>query len=74
MEAARGSRQHITRRLFAGRETLLDEDMTDEQIEDELSPVAVQLAYAASHLGQAAEAMTTYEVTAHGKHGDVQTL
>ena len=46
----------------AGRETLLDEDLTDDQIEEELAPVTVQLAYAASQLGNAAEALGTYEV------------
>lgn len=50
----------------AGRETLLDEDLTDEQIEDELAPVTVQLAYAKSQLGNPAEALSTYEVTPIG--------
>ena len=49
-----------------GRETLLDEDLTDEQIEDELAPVTVQLAYAKSRLGYPAEALSTYEVTLIG--------
>ena len=49
-----------------GRETLLDEDLTDEQIEDELAPVTVQLAYAKSQLGNPAEALSTYEVTPIG--------
>ena len=49
----------------AGRETLLDEDLTDEQIEDELAPVTVQLAYASSQLGNPAEALSTYEVCVH---------
>ena len=51
----------------AGRETLLDEDLTDEQIEDELAPVTVQLAYASSQLGAPAEALGTYEVCTSGQ-------
>lgn len=50
----------------AGRETLLDEDLTDEQIEDELAPVTVQLAYASSQLGSPAETLSTYEVGTKG--------
>ncbi len=47
-----------------GRETLLDEELTEEQVEEELAPVTVQLAYTAAQLGRAAEALSTYEVSA----------
>lgn len=47
----------------SGRETLLDEELTEEQVEEELSPVTVQLAYTAAQLGEAAEAISTYEVS-----------
>ncbi|CAL5219381.1 g1203 [Coccomyxa viridis] len=55
---ARSELEHAQR---LGRETLLDEDLTDEQIEDELAPVTVQLAYASSQLGNPAETLSTYE-------------
>ncbi len=51
----------------AGRETLLDEDLTDKQIEEELAPVTLQLAYATAQLGDPAEALSTYKVTGHGQ-------
>ncbi|CAL8460581.1 g110 [Coccomyxa elongata] len=44
-----------------GRETLLDEELTEEQVEEELAPVTVQLAYTAAQLGRTAEALSTYE-------------
>ncbi|KAK9908732.1 hypothetical protein WJX75_002041 [Coccomyxa subellipsoidea] len=44
-----------------GRETLLDEELTEEQVEEELAPVTVQLAYTAAQLGRTEEALTTYE-------------
>ncbi len=50
--------------IASGRETLLDEELTEEQVEEELAPVTVQLAYTAAQLGRTAEALSTYEVSA----------
>ena len=49
-----------------GRETLLDEDLDEGQVEEELAPLTVQLAYAAARLGGSAEAISAYEVRAPG--------
>jgi signal recognition particle subunit SRP72 len=48
--------------FIAGRETLLDEELSEEQVEEELAPVTVQLAYTAGQLGRSAEAAAAYEV------------
>ena len=48
----------------AGRETLLDEDLDEAQVEEELAPLAVQLAYAGARLGHSMEAISAYEVRA----------
>lgn len=49
--------------LIAGRETLLDEEYTEQEVEAELAPVNVQLAYTLAGLGQTAEAAASYEVS-----------
>ena len=46
----------------AGRETLLEEEYTQEHVEQELSPLSVQLAYAASQMGQHFQALQQYQV------------
>ena len=46
----------------AGRETLLEEEDTQEHVEQELSPLSVQLAYAASLMGQHFQALQQYQV------------
>nr|GEY59304.1 signal recognition particle subunit SRP72 [Tanacetum cinerariifolium] len=43
-----------------GQETLMDENCTDEEIEKELAPVAVQLAYVQQLLGNKPVAMSSY--------------
>lgn len=43
-----------------GQETLMDETLADDEIENELSPIAVQLAYVSQLLGQIQEAIVAY--------------
>ena len=45
----------------AGREALFEEDLSEEQVEAELAPLAVQLAYAAALQGRRTEALAAYE-------------
>ena len=45
----------------AGREALFEEELSEEQVEAELVPLAVQLAYAAALQGRRAEALAAYE-------------
>lgn len=45
----------------AGREALFEEELSEEQVEAELAPLAVQLAYAAALQGRRAEALAAYE-------------
>jgi hypothetical protein len=55
-----------------GRETLLDEELTEEQVEEELAPVTVQLAYTAAQLGRTEEALTTYEVCCSPEASEIE--
>ncbi|KAK9820199.1 hypothetical protein WJX72_007419 [[Myrmecia] bisecta] len=50
---------HLAQRQ--GRETLFEEDLSEEQVEEELAPLAVQLAFVAGCQGKHAEAMAAYE-------------
>eukprot|EP00850_Spirogloea_muscicola_P023788 SM000388S14668 [mRNA] locus=s388:42467:48655:- [translate_table: standard] len=43
-----------------GRETLIDEELADEEVEDELTPVSVQLAYVLHAQGRVQEAANGY--------------
>ncbi|CAM8916084.1 unnamed protein product [Rhodiola kirilowii] len=43
-----------------GQETLMEENLADDEIENELSPIAVQLAYVWQLLGQSQEALEAY--------------
>uniref|UniRef100_A0A7N1A7R8 Signal recognition particle subunit SRP72 n=1 Tax=Kalanchoe fedtschenkoi TaxID=63787 RepID=A0A7N1A7R8_KALFE len=43
-----------------GQETLMEENLADDEIENELSPIAVQLAYVWQLLGQSQEAIEAY--------------
>uniref|UniRef100_A0A7N0TXD1 Signal recognition particle subunit SRP72 n=1 Tax=Kalanchoe fedtschenkoi TaxID=63787 RepID=A0A7N0TXD1_KALFE len=43
-----------------GQETLMEENLADDEIENELSPIAVQLAYVWQILGQSQEAIEAY--------------
>ena len=45
-----------------GRETLLDEELGDDEIEQELAPLNVQAAYAAAARKRTAEACEALEV------------
>ncbi|GIL73066.1 hypothetical protein Vretimale_4685 [Volvox reticuliferus] len=44
-----------------GRETLFEEDLGEEEVEDELSPLSCQLAYVLGRLGRQAEAGELYD-------------
>lgn len=44
-----------------GRETLFEEDCSEEEVEVELAPLTVQLAYVLGRLGRVAEAQELYE-------------
>ncbi len=45
----------------AGRETLYEDDLPEEEVEAELAPLTSQLAYVASRLGRSGEATTSYQ-------------
>ena len=47
---------------WSGRETLLEEELSEEQVEAELAPLAAQLAYTSARLGNTSDAIAAYEV------------
>lgn len=49
---------------MAGREALFEDELSEEQVEAELAPLTVQLAFAASLQGRQAEALAAYEARA----------
>ncbi|GLC63488.1 Signal recognition particle core component [Pleodorina starrii] len=49
-----------------GRETLFEEDLGEEEVEDELSPLSCQLAYVLGRLGRQAEAAELYDKLIRG--------
>lgn len=46
----------------SGRETLLDDDFTDEQVDEELAPLNLQIALVDALLGSHTEALQQLEV------------
>ncbi len=52
---------HIT-----GRETLYEEELDDDEVEEELAPLTVQLAYALSRQGKHAETQELYDTVRVG--------
>lgn len=50
--------------LVAGREALFEDELSEEQVAEELAPLTVQLAFAASLQGRQAEALAAYEARA----------
>jgi hypothetical protein len=50
----------------AGREALFDEDLTESEVDEELAPLSVQLAYVLGRLGRAAEAGEVYDKLIRG--------
>lgn len=53
--------------MCAGQEALLDEDLEGDALDEELAPVALQLALAASKLGRRSEASAAYQVRQHAR-------
>ena len=47
--------------LLAGRETLYEDDLPEEEVEAELAPLSSQLAHVASMLGREEEATASYQ-------------
>jgi len=47
---------------MSGREGLLEDDYTEEQVEQELAPLAIQLAYVAAASGQHRSALDQLKV------------
>lgn len=45
----------------AGRETLFEEDLNEQEVEEELAPLTVQLAYVLGRLGRTAEAQELHD-------------
>ncbi|KAG1664183.1 hypothetical protein FOA52_011360 [Chlamydomonas sp. UWO 241] len=57
--------------LKLGRETLFEEEMSAEEVAEELAPLTVQLGYVLSRLGRADDALVAYEsVLLQGAGGD----
>lgn len=54
--------------LKQGRETLFEEDMAEEEVEDELSPLSCQLAFVLGRLGRLAEASELYDKMIRGNN------
>jgi hypothetical protein len=44
-----------------GRETLFEEDLSEKEVEEELAPLTVQLAYVLGRLGRTAEAQEVHD-------------
>ena len=49
-----------------GRETLFEEDLAEEEVEDELGPLSCQLAYVLGRMGRPAEAAEVYDKLIRG--------
>lgn len=45
----------------SGRETLFEEDCSEEEVEDELAPLTTQLAYVLGRMGRMPEAQELYD-------------
>ncbi|KAK9832822.1 hypothetical protein WJX81_004606 [Elliptochloris bilobata] len=56
-----------------GREALLEEELSEEQVEAELAPLAVQLGYAAGLQGRRAEALAAYDAVREARTDDEVT-
>ncbi|PNW85354.1 hypothetical protein CHLRE_03g182500v5 [Chlamydomonas reinhardtii] len=52
--------------LKMGRETLFEEDLAEEEVEDELGPLSCQLAYVLGRMGRPAEAAEVYDKLIRG--------
>ncbi|KAG2448342.1 hypothetical protein HYH02_006924 [Chlamydomonas schloesseri] len=52
--------------LKMGRETLFEEDLAEEEVEDELGPLSCQLAYVLGRMGRPAEAAEIYDKLIRG--------
>jgi hypothetical protein len=59
--AARPCSQSVARCPSAGQETLIDEDLGEEAVEEELAPLAAQRAVVQARLGMHAEALAALE-------------
>ncbi|KAL6008051.1 hypothetical protein ACLOJK_033557 [Asimina triloba] len=57
-----------------GQETLVEDDYADDEIESELAPIAVQLAYVRQSLGQPQEAIEAYMDILNRNLADVSSL
>ncbi|GLJ44232.1 hypothetical protein SUGI_0923960 [Cryptomeria japonica] len=62
----------LARRI--GQEMLIEEEYTDEEIENELAPISVQLAYVKQVLGTSGDAITTYNNILKQKLADSSSI
>uniref|UniRef100_A0A0C9QVQ8 Signal recognition particle subunit SRP72 n=1 Tax=Wollemia nobilis TaxID=56998 RepID=A0A0C9QVQ8_9CONI len=62
----------LARRI--GQEMLIEEEYTDEEIENELAPISVQLAYVKQMLGTSGDGMTTYNNILKQKLADASSI
>uniref|UniRef100_A0A7S0RTI0 Signal recognition particle subunit SRP72 n=1 Tax=Chlamydomonas leiostraca TaxID=1034604 RepID=A0A7S0RTI0_9CHLO len=60
--------------LKLGRETLFEEDCSEEEVEDELAPLTVQLAYVQARQGRLGEAQELLDKVLHGVEGGNDAL
>lgn len=58
----------------AGKESLYEEDLPEEEVDAELAPLTTQLAYVASQLGRSAEASTSYQDLINKSKADENVL
>lgn len=59
--------------IFSGEEALYEEDLTEEEILDELAPLSVQLAFVLGRLGRVPEAIERLEPLVQGELSDPAT-
>ncbi|KAL6564701.1 hypothetical protein OROMI_016151 [Orobanche minor] len=57
-----------------GQETLMEENLTDDDIEIELAPIAIQLAYVQQVLGNTQEAFESYSSIIKKNHADESSV
>ena len=62
----------LARRI--GKEMLIEEEYTEEEIETELAPISVQLAYVQQALGNSGDAMTAYNNILNQKLADAPSI
>ncbi|KAL3684120.1 hypothetical protein R1sor_002142 [Riccia sorocarpa] len=66
--------EHLLLARRVGQEALIEEELVEEEIEDELAPITVQLAYVQQMQGRTAEALESYNTFLKKKPQDESSI